>query len=295
MAHESPKSLLNSFLGHLPPWPRTVLNDSIIAMEQAYRQRKGLPLLTEEDIAALKAGEPMPWESDSTLPVSPSSLPSTPTTSGVPAPLATVASPILPSAAAATVTPSAGIREEVAKLVVEGKKWSKSAVAAEQARRGRKGLPPLTDAEITALLGEPATPEATVPPVPTPATSASVPRPTAAAASVTAPVAREGESTRYVGRPAVGTSKAVASAGVRSVGPKDNEINRQRRRLVWASVAAFLTAWLLAFFRFFLPRALLNLRALSRLVIRRSTVSESIPSGSRNTESGWIGRPIACL
>jgi len=198
----------------------------------------------------------MPWESDSTLPVSPSSLPSTPTTSGVPAPLATVASPILPSAAAATVTPSAGIREEVAKLVVEGKKWSKSAVAAEQARRGRKGLPPLTDAEITALLGEPATPEATVPPVPTPATSASVPRPTAAAASVTAPVAREGESTRYVGRPAVGTSKAVASAGVRSVGPKDNEINRQRRRLVWASVAAFLTAWLLAFFRFFLPRAL---------------------------------------
>jgi len=40
------------------------------------------------------------------------------------------------------------------------------------------------------------------------------------------------------------------------VGPEDNEINRARRRMVWASVAAFLTAWLLAFFRFFLPRTL---------------------------------------
>ncbi len=75
-------------------------------------------------------------------------------------------------------------------------------------------------------------------------------------ASAAAPVARSGEPTSYVGTPAVGTSKAVARAGVASVGPEDNEINQQRWRLVWSSVAAFLAAWFLAFFRFFLPRTL---------------------------------------
>ena len=75
-------------------------------------------------------------------------------------------------------------------------------------------------------------------------------------ASAAASVARTGESTRYVGTPAVGTSKAAAAGGVAAVGPEDNEINRQRRRLVWATVAAFLTAWFIAFFRFFLPRTL---------------------------------------
>src|SRR2546425_12645722 len=49
-------------LGHLPPLPRKALNNSVIGMEQAYRQRKGLPLLSDADIEALKAGEPMPWE-----------------------------------------------------------------------------------------------------------------------------------------------------------------------------------------------------------------------------------------
>ena len=62
MADESPKSVANGVLGHLPPWPRPALNNSVIGMEQAYRQRKNLPPLTEEDIAALKAGEQMPWE-----------------------------------------------------------------------------------------------------------------------------------------------------------------------------------------------------------------------------------------
>jgi cytochrome b6-f complex iron-sulfur subunit len=33
-------------------------------------------------------------------------------------------------------------------------------------------------------------------------------------------------------------------------------VNQQRRRFVWAAVGAFLTAWFLAFFRFFLPRTL---------------------------------------
>ena len=41
-----------------------------------------------------------------------------------------------------------------------------------------------------------------------------------------------------------------------AVGPEDNEVNQQRRRFAWAMIAAFLTAWFLAFFRFFLPRTL---------------------------------------
>ncbi len=59
MADESAKGIL----GHLPPLPRQALNNSVIGMEQAYRQRKGLPLLTDADIEALKAGQPMAWES----------------------------------------------------------------------------------------------------------------------------------------------------------------------------------------------------------------------------------------
>jgi cytochrome b6-f complex iron-sulfur subunit len=76
------------------------------------------------------------------------------------------------------------------------------------------------------------------------------------AASAAASGAGNGEPSSYVGTPAVGTSKAVARAGVASVGPENNEIDQQRRRLVWSSVAAFLAAWFLAFFRFFLPRTL---------------------------------------
>jgi cytochrome b6-f complex iron-sulfur subunit len=64
------------------------------------------------------------------------------------------------------------------------------------------------------------------------------------------------DATKYVGTPAVGTSKAAASAGLSSSGPSNTEIDKRRRRLVWVSVTAFLTAWFLAFFRFFLPRTL---------------------------------------
>ena len=46
MADDSPKSVVNGFLRHLPPWPRKALNNSVIGMEQAYRQGKGLPLLS---------------------------------------------------------------------------------------------------------------------------------------------------------------------------------------------------------------------------------------------------------
>jgi cytochrome b6-f complex iron-sulfur subunit len=236
-------------LGHLPPLPRKALNNSVIGMEQAYRQRKGLPLLSDADIEALKAGEPMPWErsdgGSSTATTVATSVPAAPAESAPPA------------AASASAPASGVISEEVAKWVAEGKKWSKSAIAAEQARRGRKGLPALTDAEVTALLGEPA-PQAAAAPAPSTAAKPAAPaaRPAAAAASAAASVARGGESTRYVGTPAVGTSKAAAAGGVASVGPEDSEINRGRRRFAWTAVAAFLTAWFLAFFRFFLPRTL---------------------------------------
>jgi cytochrome b6-f complex iron-sulfur subunit len=149
----------------------------------------------------------------------------------------------------------------VQKWLAAGKKWSKSAIAAEQARRKRNNLATLTDAEVTALLGEPAAPTPVAAPAATSAApvAAAVPRPAAAAAAAPAtapPVARTGESTRYVGTPAVGTSKAAAAGGVAATGPEDSEVNQRRRRLVWSGVAAFLAAWFLAFFRFFLPRTL---------------------------------------
>jgi cytochrome b6-f complex iron-sulfur subunit len=63
------------------------------------------------------------------------------------------------------------------------------------------------------------------------------------------------DATKYVGTPAVGTSKAAAAAGVATTLPS-TEIDRRRRRFVWVMVTGFLTAWFLAFFRFFLPRTL---------------------------------------
>ena len=255
MADESAEGIQNGILGHLPPWPRKALNNSVIAMEQAYRQRKGLPLLTDAEIECLKVGQPMPWEAGGAVPQAPAPAATTPT-----APPAAAVAPAAPVSAA--VAPGAGgngnISEEVAKWVSQGKKWSKSAIAAEQARRNRKGLTALTEAEITALLGEPAAPPpAAATPAPV-AGAVPVARPVApvVTASAAASVARAGESTKYVGTPAVGTSRAAAAGGVAAVGPEDNEVNRARRRMVWASVGAFLTAWLLAFFRFFLPRTL---------------------------------------
>jgi len=175
MADESAKG---GVLGHLPPWPRKALNNSVIGMEQAYRQRKGLPLLSDADIEALKAGQPMTWESGdggSAVAVSP-------------APPAVVASS--PPAAIPTTTPvggSAALSEDVAKWVAEGRKWSKSTIAAEQARRGRKGLPALNDVEIAALLGEPV--EAAAAPA-TAAPAPAAPPPAAASGPISAEVAK---------------------------------------------------------------------------------------------------------
>jgi cytochrome b6-f complex iron-sulfur subunit len=317
MADESKTGIL----GHLPPLPRPALNNSVIGMEQAYRQRKGLQLLTDADIEALKAGQPMPWEvggvavpastpaAAAPAPPAQASAPAAPAVAagtiseevakwvaqgnkwskstiaaeqarrgrkGLPAlnnaemsallgepveagaPAAAVAAPTPAAAAPVAKAASGPINAEVAKWVAEGKKWSKSTIAAEQARRGRKSLPALNDAEVAALLGEPAeAPAAAAAPV-----AAAVAKPVAAARpsagppSAAATVSRGGESNTYVGTPAVGTSRAAASAGVASVGPDDNEINQGRRRFAWAAFAAFMTAWFIAFFRFFLPRTL---------------------------------------
>ena len=68
--------------------------------------------------------------------------------------------------------------------------------------------------------------------------------------------ARGTEANKFVGTPAVGTSKAAPAAGLKTVGPSNSEVNQQRRQFVWAAVAAFLSVWFLAFLRFFLPRTL---------------------------------------
>jgi cytochrome b6-f complex iron-sulfur subunit len=318
MADESANA--GGILGHLPPWPRNALNNSVIAMEQAYRQRKGLPLLSDADIEALKAGQPMGWESGNggsapvaaaappvaaAAPAPPAAVPAATTNAtlsedvakwvaegrkwskstiaaeqarrgrkALPAlndveiaallgePVAAAAPPVAPATASTpppAAAPSGPIRADVATWVAEGRKWSKSTIAAEQARRARKGLPALNDAEIAALLGEPAAPAAapaTAAPVASAAPAAPRPAAAAATASAAASVSRSGESTSYVGTPAVGTSRAAKAGGVASIGPEDSEVNQQRRRLVWSAVAAFLVAWFLAFFRFFLPRTL---------------------------------------
>jgi cytochrome b6-f complex iron-sulfur subunit len=247
--------------GRLPVLPRAALNPSVIAAEQAYRKRSGLPLLTDEDIAALKAGEPMAWERAAVggAPSAATPPPAAPAQTPVvaaPAVASTVSAPPVVAPAPVAAATASNLSPEVAKQVAAGKKWSKSSIAAEQARRKRNNLAALNDAEITALLGEPAAavpaPSAAVP------VAAAVARPAApaVAASAAASVARSGESTRYVGMPAVGTSKAAAAGGIASIGPEDNEVNQQRRRFAWTAVAAFLVAWFITFFRFFLPRTL---------------------------------------
>ncbi|HET7441920.1 MAG TPA: Rieske 2Fe-2S domain-containing protein, partial [Terriglobales bacterium] len=86
--------------------------------------------------------------------------------------------------------------------------------------------------------------------------AAATPAAPAAAKPLAPAVARTGTSTSYVGTPAVGTSKAAAAGGVAATGPANTDVDRARRRLVWSGVGAFLGAWFIAFFRFFLPRTL---------------------------------------
>src|SRR6185295_15209787 len=89
--------------------------------------------------------------------------------------------PVAAPSAPPPVAASANLSPEVQKQVAAGKKWSKSTIAAEQARRKRNSLPPLNDAEITALLGEPLAPAAAAA-APAAATPAAAARPAAPAA-----------------------------------------------------------------------------------------------------------------
>ncbi|HEX9121308.1 MAG TPA: Rieske 2Fe-2S domain-containing protein [Terriglobales bacterium] len=253
MADEGSKAVAGGELGRLPGWPRKPLNNSVIAAEQAYRKRSGLPLISDADVAALTAGEPMSFERGD-APAAPAAAP----TPAAAAPAA-MAAAVAPAAAAASTAPSPAAAE----LMKGGFKWSKSSIAAEQARRKRNNLPLLTDNDAALLLGE-------VPPAAEPAAPASAAADAAAAVAPAAPaaarpapampivsqVARTGSAVKYVGTPAVGTSKAAAAGGISSGGRIGTEIDSKRRRLVWTGVAAFLATWLLAFFRFFLPRTL---------------------------------------
>jgi len=72
----------------------------------------------------------------------------------------------------------------------------------------------------------------------------------------TLPSQQRGNPASYVGTPAVGTSKAVSSAGISSIGPPNELPDKRRRRFVWICVAGFLSTWLISFVRFFLPRVL---------------------------------------
>ncbi len=89
-------------------------------------------------------------------------------------------------------------------------------------------------------------------PSPNPSAAPSAPR----AADAAKADGAKTEATKYVGTPAVGTSKAAAAGGISSSGPSNSDIDRRRRRLTWVGVTAFLMAWFIAFFRFFLPRTL---------------------------------------
>ena len=67
-------------------------------------------------------------------------------------------------------------------------------------------------------------------------------------------------ATKYVGTPAVGTSRAAAAGGLAAVGPDDYRNQSGAPAICLGGFAAFMTAWFIAFFRFFLPRTLFEPR-----------------------------------
>src|SRR5205814_8205164 len=91
-------------LGRLPKWPRKALNNSVIAAEQAYRKRAGLPLISDEDVEALRAGTPMSWERGD---APAAAAPAAPAAAAAPAaPTTPAAPPAAPPAAAGSAAPS---------------------------------------------------------------------------------------------------------------------------------------------------------------------------------------------
>src|SRR5437763_7051330 len=124
-------------LGGLPPLPRKPLNNSVIASEQAYRKRKGLPLLTEEDMEALRQGVPMSWEAGGS---GIAAAPAPPTTGVGPAAPAGQAAPVAPQPAAPS-TPMSNTAGGLSPL--PRKALNNSVISSEQAYRKRKGMPQL--------------------------------------------------------------------------------------------------------------------------------------------------------
>src|SRR5229473_785031 len=125
-----------------------------------------------------------------------------------------------------------------------------------------------------------------------PETDSAKPKPEAAKTSA----AGGGDATKYVGTPAVGTSKAAAAAGLATVGPEPSEINQKRRRLVWVTVTGFLGAWFIAFLRFFLPRTLFE-PATAAATIVKASISKAprrvrwialMWNSRRTVKSSWI-------
>ena len=138
--------------------------------------------------------------------------------------------------------PHAAISADVQKMVDAGKKWSKSSIAAEQARRKRNNLPALNDAEVPRCWASRCRGSSTgrsdcrsrsrVPPQ-----LHRLPRLHASAASS---VARTAENRRtYVGTPAVGTSESCrCRRHFGASAPRIPTSISSRRRFAWACVAA---------------------------------------------------------
>ncbi len=75
-------------------------------------------------------------------------------------------------------------------------------------------------------------------------------------------IARNTASAKPVVNPA---SKAPPKAGLVVESATDPPINKMRRRIVWASIAGFLTTCFLMFLRFFLPRSILEPSSIFRV------------------------------
>ena len=124
-----------------------------------------------------------------------------------------------------------------------------------------------------------------------PETDSAKPKPEAAKTSATG----SGDATKYVGTPAVGTSKAAAAGGLATVGPEPSEINRKRGGWSGSLSRHFLAHGSSPSFVFFFPVRFSNLPRFSKSATPQTTPSAWIPSGSRNIVSGWTAHPIACL
>jgi cytochrome b6-f complex iron-sulfur subunit len=218
------------------PW-----NSSKLAAENAYRKRKGMPLIDPATVPGLGEAAATPAAA------APPAAPQQPTAAAPSAPAPAAAGPAAGMVAAPPTAP-------------DGKPWNPSKLAAENAYRKRKGMPLIDAATVPGLAAAAAEKAAPAAPTQQPAAGATrVPTPTTEGQKTpaAAPTTRASDEARkYVGPGAPGTSKAAPAGGVAAIGPINTPVDRMRRRLVWSGVAGFLLAWFVAFFRFFLPRTI---------------------------------------